>query len=462
MKNLWLPAIALATCVTLSCAARSEVAGQNRQSSALQCAAGQNDGANQGSEPRKESCIQAVPRLIIDPGTHTSNIYSAAVDPGCRRLVTGSADNTVRVWNLPDASLARTIRFPFDAKGLSKINVVGVSKDGRWAAAAGLDARLLSDGQAGIYVFDLEGGSYRRIGSLKTVISSIAISPRGDQIAVGLVTGDLHVLDAVSGAELWRGERHGGQISGLVFDANGQLFSSSIDGNIRKYDGRGTKVAAADLHDLGMPGKIDLSPSGIALVVGYDVSVRPVVTILDARNLKVMTTTKALNYDSKSFGSVAWSQSEDYIIAAGDAVSMPDMKSMGFLTRIFDVKNSRVSDHRTESLATTLSACSSAAWITFDPPAIGRYEHGRDVSIVKESAVMDLSQSAFYLAIARDGKKVVFGQKSYVNGGGVPGVIFDVSAASLQQFQKADGRASDPESAAAPFHAAVHPGAAGD
>jgi len=47
------------------------------------------------------------PVLVIDPGMHTEEIWSAAVDAESRWAVTGSEDKTVRVWSLADGCCCR-------------------------------------------------------------------------------------------------------------------------------------------------------------------------------------------------------------------------------------------------------------------------------------------------------------------------------------------------------------------
>lgn len=77
------------------------------------------------------------PVLTVDPGMHTSAIWSAAADLEGRWAVTGSYDKTVRVWSLADGALQRTISLPSGPGDVGKIFAVSISPDGALIAAGG-------------------------------------------------------------------------------------------------------------------------------------------------------------------------------------------------------------------------------------------------------------------------------------------------------------------------------------
>ena len=93
--------------------------------------------------------------LAIDPGMHTSVIWTQAVDAGGRFAVTGSDDHTVRIWSIADGKLLRTIWIPQGPENVGRIFAVAISPDGSTIAAGGWTA-LRDD--APIYLFDRESG----------------------------------------------------------------------------------------------------------------------------------------------------------------------------------------------------------------------------------------------------------------------------------------------------------------
>ena len=95
------------------------------------------------------------PVLAIDPGAHTAQIWSQAVDAEGRFAVTGGDDRTVRVWSLADGKLVKTIRIPIGPENVGVIYAVAISPDGSTIAAGGWTGHF---GSSPIYIFERESG----------------------------------------------------------------------------------------------------------------------------------------------------------------------------------------------------------------------------------------------------------------------------------------------------------------
>src|SRR4051812_38107776 len=140
------------------------------------------------------------PILRVETGMHTTLIRRVAVDTPRNRLITASDDKTIRVWQMPEARLLKTLRVPMDEGHEGQLFGVAVSPDGTQIAAGGWTGWDW-EGKGSIYVFDLATGDLvRRLGGLDETVSALVWSPDGQFLAVGLQGhGGLRVLRADNG-----------------------------------------------------------------------------------------------------------------------------------------------------------------------------------------------------------------------------------------------------------------------
>jgi WD40 repeat protein len=152
--------------------------------------AAQDQGQNAGTD------LYDHPVLAVDPGMHTATIWSQSVDGKGQYAITGSADNTVKVWSVVDGKLLRTIRIPVGPDPVGTIFAVAISPDGSTIAAGGWTEQLFGDHP--IYLFDRESGTLiRRIrGDLPDVTKGLAFSPEGRYLVATLGrTNGIRVFD---------------------------------------------------------------------------------------------------------------------------------------------------------------------------------------------------------------------------------------------------------------------------
>ncbi len=135
------------------------------------------------------------PILVVDPGMHTSSIWSLVVDHEGRFAITGGADRTVRIWSVADGKLLRTIWIPTGPNPVGNIFAVTISPDGSTIAAGGRTESL--SGPTAIYLFDRESGDMiRRIyEGLPSAVMALAFSHDGRYLAATLEEGGLQVFD---------------------------------------------------------------------------------------------------------------------------------------------------------------------------------------------------------------------------------------------------------------------------
>lgn len=150
-------------------------------------------------------------RVESDRAAHTTGVWEVAFSPDGRYLLSGSSDNTARVW--PVEALRRTGDVLFDTHGrVSQVRFVG--EDRVWAV----------DHTGVLYIYDVKAGRM-----VKTLphgdywLNSLDLSR--DQSLVALASGNfppdgspgrLHVYDARSGEERLSIDLPGGFIRGLA------------------------------------------------------------------------------------------------------------------------------------------------------------------------------------------------------------------------------------------------------
>ena len=103
------------------------------------------------------------------------------------------------------------------------------------------------------------------------MIDSIAFSPDGARVAVGLAANDgIRVYDWMSGEELLADRDYAGDVYGLAFAPDGSLIASSFDGQLRRY-GPDLRLTAKRGNLAGQrPYGVAIDPAGRRLAVGFD------------------------------------------------------------------------------------------------------------------------------------------------------------------------------------------------
>ncbi|KAJ2929848.1 hypothetical protein H1R20_g7248, partial [Candolleomyces eurysporus] len=117
---------------------------------------------------------------------HTHSVWSVAISPDCKRIVSGSRDHTIRIW---DAEAGTQVGDPLQEHS-DDVNSVAISPDGKHIVS-GSDDRT-------IRIWDLETGNQvgePLRGHIFHVLS-VAISPDGKRIVSGSMDGTVRIWNA--------------------------------------------------------------------------------------------------------------------------------------------------------------------------------------------------------------------------------------------------------------------------
>jgi len=164
----------------------------------------------------------AAPLQVLDG--HENSVQSLAYSPQRLLLASGSADKTVRVWNLDTLDLKRSYRGPRDF-----VTSVAFSPNGKLLAAGALDGR--------IQVWSvLSSRRLRALSGHRGRVADIAFSPSGDQLASAGEDGTVRLWDLQRGRILRALTGHVGGATAVAFSPDGQhLASAGVDGRVRLW-----------------------------------------------------------------------------------------------------------------------------------------------------------------------------------------------------------------------------------
>jgi WD40 repeat protein len=159
---------------------------------------------------------------------HESEVHSVAFSPDGKRIVSGSYDKTVRVW---DANSGQLIGKPFQGHK-DFVQSVAFSPDGKRIVSGSSDKTVrvwdASNGQPIGKPFQGHGH----------VVGSVAFSPDGKRIVSGSLDKTVRVWDANSGQLIGKPfQGHEAEVASVAFTSDGKrIASGSWDKTVRVWD----------------------------------------------------------------------------------------------------------------------------------------------------------------------------------------------------------------------------------
>jgi WD40 repeat protein len=182
---------------------------------------------------------------------HRGGVFSVAFSPDGKRIISGSGDNIIRLW---DAVSGREIRI-FSGH-TDSVYSASFSPDGKQAISGSRDRTVkLWDAVSGHEIKTFSGHT--------NTVLSVTFSPNGKQIISGSGDRTVKQWDAVSGREIRTFLGHTEPVDSVSFSSDGKLIiSGSRDGNVKLWDSsNGREIRTFLGHTDGVL-SVALSPDG--------------------------------------------------------------------------------------------------------------------------------------------------------------------------------------------------------
>jgi WD40 repeat protein len=207
-----------------------------------------------GVSARDEQAVVREPMVLEG---HTGCVWGVAITPDGKTVVSGSGDNTLRVWDLETGNCRAT----FGGHTASVRGVV-VTPDGKTVVSGSDDNTLrVRDIETGQCLVTFEGHTGG--------VNDVAITPDGKTAVSGSFDRTLKVWDIATGQCLTTFEGHTGGVNGVAITPDGKtVVSGSFDRTLKVWDiATGQCCATFEGHTSWVSG-VAITPDGKTAVSG--------------------------------------------------------------------------------------------------------------------------------------------------------------------------------------------------
>lgn len=188
---------------------------------------------------------------------HQSFVNDLTVSPDGQRLISGSADQTIKVWDLATGNLLRTL-----TGHTSFINHLAISPDGKLLVSASADKT--------IKIWELATGKLlRTLAGHANYVDDLAIAPDGQTLVSTGADDTIRIWDLTSAREKYALTGHSGFINAIAIAPDGTtLVSGSADKTIKVWNLKTGKELHTLVGHTNFINTLAINPDGETLASG--------------------------------------------------------------------------------------------------------------------------------------------------------------------------------------------------
>jgi WD40 repeat protein len=222
---------------------------------------------------------ESKPREIVLPTP--VKVGSAALAARANRIVGACHDHAIRVWDLADLRLLRTI----PVEGFATIDVFVISPDGRWL--------LIGDHEGNAAVWSTDTGEVHLKVRLPHYSGAAAFARDGARLAIAPMGDPIQVYDVASARKLYETAAVVGGSAALAFSRDGSwLAAADADTAVRVYDARTGMLRSQNRDFVLEPLAVEFTADGTQVIAGGG---DKAVAFIDVASGKLMRKIESVN-----------------------------------------------------------------------------------------------------------------------------------------------------------------------
>jgi hypothetical protein len=260
---------------------------------------------------------------------HQKCVTSLAFSPDGRFFVSGSRDNTAKLWNVQSGEEIRTFR-----RHSEWVTAVAYSPDGRFFATGSWDYNIkLWEVSTFLELRTFRGHS--------NAVYAIDFSPDGNTIVSGGRDSKIHLWDVGTGNIISELKGHSGHVEAVAFNPDGRrVLSGGSDNSIKLWDvEKGIELNSYHIHN-GKVNSVLFSPDGLFAASASDDGRINLFDLSSGKNINVFSrhTNKVNSISFSPNGQFLLSASDDHAIKLWDLFIGVPLNALSVYQKFIDQK----------------------------------------------------------------------------------------------------------------------------